>query len=1390
MKQIYQAFLLFILLHLSIIQVFAANGTLSGAGTDLSPYLVEDYLDLKKVGTTAIYTKAKVYRLKNDIDASASKTELAGAGFIPIGAALATTFSGKFHGAGYTIKNLYINRSTTNNVGLFGYLTGLVDSLRMDSCKIVGKWYVGSVAGYINTTAVVNNCVAATDTVQAIGTYAGGVVGYSLKGIIRNCTNNAVVNATTGIGGILGYASTTTTITNCTNYANITSTGYNVGGIAGYFSAGVIDSCFNMGAIHAYYNVGGIAGSLLSSTLNSSYNKASVRADSINVGGCVGLGNSATIDSVYNLGSVLGKQTLGRHSVGGIVGLTSGGSLTYSYNAASVSGYQNVGGLLGKSSATNIQFCYNSGDVIGIAGYVGGAVGNSSSNISRNSYNTGIVKGNNSVGGMAGQSFSSEFSSAYNAGAVTGNTYVSAFAGFNYEGNYTNSYYDLSNSNYTRGVGYPLDSDTMLVSLDAKQMLDTAFIDSLDYLSVWQIRNDSTYPALRGLDNAPFAINDSIYLSAKDLLIPFACNRLLENDFDFETLQANLVFKLRTISAGTTDSLVSILLPAMQNLDTLRLSYRLGESRIALSDTLWGNTTRSLLIMDNHTPTLLTDSFSLYEDSLLTFPITLNDIDGDNSSFALIDSTKNGALLVLSDSIRYTPYTGYSGLDSLQIEISDGLAIDSVWIRLNVIDINNRPIARDTSVTVILDTRFALKAPVTDEDSVLDIHISSFPTQGVASINGDSIIYTPNLDAIGPDTLLWYAIDSAFALSDTVRVIYNIAPQQISVSADTLYLEAFTDATDYVLVNSNTHWSVQNNESWLSFSKVEQAAGDTLRFVVADNPNAETRESIVNIITSGLAAIELHVIQRAKVQLEVQSAISISKLYDATSDVDFTLGKLIHLADEDTLKLSLFAIAFYDNAAVGDNKTITLQYSISGDAMGKYLAPVDTVITIASILPKQLQITAATLAVSKLYDSNTQAAVSAGSLLGVEAVDLGSVSVLAQAEYDSAKVGNNKTITLSYVLQGDAASNYLAPADSIITTASILPLQLTITAPNLVLHKMYDGNTSATINSVGSLQGVFASDIAYVNVSVEASYTDASVAVNKTIRVVYTLSGDAAANYISPSEQFINTASIAAWVTLSPLATAVLDCSSSVLSVPYHVETGEPNQYRIVFGDEAHTAGFNDIAYTNLASTTLDGVINIAVSNKNLFGNYTATVYMRNQLGYESAAYPLSFLINAPAALLIPKFDDVILVDNISQRFVAYQWYKNGTLISGANAQVYADNAGLVGTYIAKLTTTEGEQFYTCPKVLNIALRSASILEVYPNPIRVNEPCSVQLNTLSSADLVGAELFIFDSTGRKVFASKQVQTENSITFAQQTGVFVLRILLADGRVLTQKIIVK
>ncbi|MDK2935381.1 MAG: hypothetical protein PWP62_389 [Eubacteriaceae bacterium] len=233
--------------------------------------------------------------------------------------------------------------------------------------------------------------------------------------------------------------------------------------------------------------------------------------------------------------------------------------------------------------------------------------------------------------------------------------------------------------------------------------------------------------------------------------------------------------------------------------------------------------------------------------------------------------------------------------------------------------------------------------------------------------------------------------------------------------------------------------------------------------------------------------------------------------------------------------VTVLATATYDNKNAGDNKTITVSYTLSGANASKYSAPASaTISTNGSITPKQLTAPVAP-SVSKEYDGTVTAAdKTISDDLGQFAGD--TVVITQSATYqnspgnsDAEDAGTGKTVTFSYSLSGSDAGNYQAPADQT-GTGTITKKTLDLTWDNtfksnfgvVQTTKTYDGSSSVSYNGAGSVSGDVISSITNRNfntgietilVTASAAYSDVNAGDNKTITISYTIGSDSAKNY-------------------------------------------------------------------------------------------------------------------------------------------------------------------------------------------------------------------------------------------------------------------------------------
>lgn len=235
---------------------------------------IEEFRTLVNSGTFD-YTTAYLYE---NIELNGSATNV----WTPIGTST-NKFDKTFDGRNYNISGLYLSNSSQEQ-GLFGFSAGTIQNL--------------TVNGQINCTAV----------------GAAGITGQN-EGTIENCISNVSIIGKEYVGGIAGYSTETSTIRNCKSTGTIQGEQI-VGGIAGDCDGNII-GCSNYGTVKStsatssvaapvsgLCGTGGIVGLLYLGTVSNSKNLAYVEGYSNCVGGIAGTNHTATIESCYNDGEI------------------------------------------------------------------------------------------------------------------------------------------------------------------------------------------------------------------------------------------------------------------------------------------------------------------------------------------------------------------------------------------------------------------------------------------------------------------------------------------------------------------------------------------------------------------------------------------------------------------------------------------------------------------------------------------------------------------------------------------------------------------------------------------------------------------------------------------------------------------------------------------------------------------------------------------------------------------------------------------------------------------------------------------------------------------------------------------------------------------------------
>ena len=249
------------------------------------------------------------YELTKDIDFDDSRWD-SGDGWMPIGDN-SDPFEAHFNGNDYEIDALYINRSSTDYLGLFGAIEGSydVENIVFTDADIEGDDKIGVLAGRISDGVDVGDIKI--ENADVVGDdYVGG-----LTGILEDTTTDI-------LGRVLIYNSD----------------------------------------IEGDYYVGGVAGDSEKAGISqAAVEDVFIEGDS-NVGGLVGRGRGVIIANSYVSDTEIDKLDSDEEEVGGVIGDTDTDAMTWVYTSVDIGSSRNEQGIVGEwaraSEKPNVLFSY------------------------------------------------------------------------------------------------------------------------------------------------------------------------------------------------------------------------------------------------------------------------------------------------------------------------------------------------------------------------------------------------------------------------------------------------------------------------------------------------------------------------------------------------------------------------------------------------------------------------------------------------------------------------------------------------------------------------------------------------------------------------------------------------------------------------------------------------------------------------------------------------------------------------------------------------------------------------------------------------------------------------------------------------------------------------
>ena len=145
--------------------------------------------------------------------------------------------------------------------------------------------------------------------------------------------------------------------------------------------------------------------------------------------------------------------------------------------------------------------------------------------------------------------------------------------------------------------------------------------------------------------------------------------------------------------------------------------------------------------------------------------------------------------------------------------------------------------------------------------------------------------------------------------------------------------------------------------------------------------------------------------------------------------------------------------------------------------------------------------------------------------------------------------------------------------------------------------------------------------------------------------------------------------------------------------------------------------------------------------------------------------------------------------------YIYYRWYKNGEVVSeGEGVDSYSEDGDMLnGCFYLEISTEPTLTYWAQSNEVclgNVGIDDVKdiTMTLAPNPVVRGQQVNV---TVSESNLQGAVATVYDAQGRQVMNFELRNSKFEIQTSElSTGIYTVRIVMADGRMATKKIVVK
>ena len=312
-------------------------------------------------------------------------------------------------------------------------------------------------------------------------------------------------------------------------------------------------------------------------------------------------------------------------------------------------------------------------------------------------------------------------------------------------------------------------------------------------------------------------------------------------------------------------------------------------------------------------------SFTTNEDTSLNLSLVSNDTDGDSLTYTVVSTPINGSVSCTTSNCTYTPNPNYNGSDSFTYKTNDGTTDSNIaTVNITVTPVNDTPTTNSNTVSIQEDTTLDLSSVFIGNSNDVDgdslaYEVINEPSNGTISGTHPNLVYTPNSDYVGSDSVEFRVFDGTVYSNNSTITINVTNENDAPVSYDQSLNVDEDDSVNFNL----TCTDVENDS--LTYSEVSSPSSGNLtctneNCTYTPNSNYNGSDSFTFKCNDGLDS----------------NISTVSITVNSVNDAPTTSSINVNIQEEETLDISTL---FINNSNDVDGDSLTYEI-VSGPSNG------------------------------------------------------------------------------------------------------------------------------------------------------------------------------------------------------------------------------------------------------------------------------------------------------------------------------------------------------------------------------------------------------------------------------------------------------------------------